>query len=374
MFAQAKGRACTGPSDCAPGDGECPAVKSSTADAANPANTGDGNGNGGGDGDGDSYGGTGSAWPSPPPSSPALPVSDASDNTNTNTNTSNNEQPNSATSGKGSSVVGAVVGSVCGILVIVGIAATVVLLRGQGQAQPPPPTTHHNNSMFDFVGNGDENRLPGSDGSISVSVNDGDGDGNGDDGYLSVRGAAAAANAGPNLMQPYSAGKGQEHDYTEIDEADDGKSTAATAATRSNRCLYTQPGSNGKRCRNTTEREHCSKHECTTPGCLNSKTSHMEVCDTCHIAQRDSSTTTSGNNVDSSGGKASNVPVVQPAAVVGGYVPPNAAQMSAYDVGDAPGASVARQMQRKEKKKKAQQQGSVYLGFDDHEDNEESML
>ena len=271
---------------------------------------------------------------------------------------------------------GTIAALVMGVLAVVGIAATVAMLRGQGQAQPPPPTAHHNNSMFGFVGNGDENRLPGSGsgGAGAGSGGDDDGDGNGDDGNLSVGGAAAAANAGPNLMQPYSAGKNQEHDYAEVDEVDDGKSTAATAATRRSRCLYTQPGSNGKRCRNTTEREHCSKHECTTPGCLHSKTSHVGVCDTCHTAQRGTTTTTtsSGNTAGSGGGKASTAPVVQPTAIVGGYVPPNAAQMSAYDAGDAPGASEARQMQRKEKKRKAQQQGSVYLGFD--EDNEESML
>ena len=63
------------------------------------------------------------------------------------------------------------------------------------------------------------------------------------------------------------------------------------------------------------------------------------------------------------------------AAVEGIYAPPSAEQMVVYDAGDAPGASEERQMQRLEKSKKnkkAPQQGSMYLGF--NEDNTESML
>ena len=80
----------------------------------------------------------------------------------------------------------------------------------------------------------------------------------------------------------------------------------------------------------------------------------------------------------SGGRKASGVPIVRLAAAVGGYTEPREEQTKAYDDGDAPGASEERRMQRAEKKMKtkqqqrAQQQGSVYLGF--QEDNEESML
>ena len=198
--------------------------------------------------------------------------------------------------------------------------------------------------------------------------------------YGSVAAAPSAAAA---------TGKDLEHDYAEIDEVievDDGHPD-----TTASRCLYKQSGPNGQRCNNTSVSDYCHKHECTTPGCILSKSSSVEVCDTCHNTGRGGNTTDSaaygtssdgdrGRGGGSGGGggrKTSSVPVVHPVAAVGGYVPPSAEQMEVYDAGDAPGASEERQMQRvedkkKEKKKGKQQQGSVYLGFD--QDNEESML
>ena len=159
------------------------------------------------------------------------------------------------------------------------------------------------------------------------------------------------------------------------------------SANGTSRCKYKQPGPSGQRCRSrcAAGSGHCYKHGCTSPGCLNCKSSRVEVCITCHNAERGNSSGGApshsyhgrGGDGGAGGRGTSSVPVVHPATAVEGYVPPSAEQMKVYDAGDAPGASKERQMQRDEdknkgKKKGTPQQRSVYLGFD--EDNDESML
>lgn len=178
-------------------------------------------------------------------------------------------------------------------------------------------------------------------------------------------------------QQPYSSDFLE--DYAEIDDTRDDSSTIAsgpgTGAVAGavagasagagagasdqtiQRCQYRQPGPGGQRCRTRTTTAWCDKHACGTPGCPRSKSSRVQYCEVCstHLPGVQGGVV-AGTVYDVGGGNAS---------ATGDVV------MVAVDVGDDT-AGVADGGRQPRQRAGLNQQGSVYLGFDDT--NEESML
>lgn len=180
-------------------------------------------------------------------------------------------------------------------------------------------------------------------------------------------------------QQPYSSDFLE--DYAEIDDTRDDSSTIASGASAVasavagasagagagvgagasdqtiQRCQYRQPGPGGQRCRTRTATAWCDKHACGTPGCQNSKSSRVQVCETCSTHQPGvQGGVVAGTVYDVGGGNA---------------VPTGDVVMVAVDVGDD-SAGVADGGGQRQQRAGLNQQGSMYLGFDDT--NEESML
>lgn len=175
-------------------------------------------------------------------------------------------------------------------------------------------------------------------------------------------------------QQPYSSDFPE--DYAEIDDTRDDSSTIARGAgavavavavagvsagasdQTIQRCQYRQPGPGGQRCRTRTSTAWCDKHACGTPGCPSSKSSRVQVCEACSTHQPGvQGGVVAGTVYDVGGGNA---------VATGDVV------MVAVDVGDDT-AGVADGGGRQPRQRAGlNQQGSVYLGFDDT--NEESML
>lgn len=176
-------------------------------------------------------------------------------------------------------------------------------------------------------------------------------------------------------QQPYSSDFLE--DYAEIDDTRDDSSTIASGAgavagavagararagagasdQTIQRCQYRQPGPGGQRCRTRTATAWCDKHACGTPGCPSSKSSRVQVCEACSTHQPGAQgMVVAGTVYDVGGGNA---------VATGDVV------MVAVDIGDD-SAGVADGGRQRQQRAGLNQQGSVYLGFDDT--NEESML
>ena len=176
-------------------------------------------------------------------------------------------------------------------------------------------------------------------------------------------------------QQPYSSDFLE--DYAEIDDTRDDSSTIASGASAVagavagvsagasagasdqtiQRCQYRQPGPGGQRCRTRTATAWCDKHACGTPGCPSSKSSRVQCCEACSTHQPGVQGGVVGGTVYDVGG--------------GNAVATGDVVMVAVDIGDD-SAGVADGGGQRQQRAGLNQQGSVYLGFDDP--NEESML
>jgi len=258
---------------------------------------------------------------------------------------------------------GTVAALIMGLLVLVGgIVAVVLYLKpSDGAAEHAhPPTTHVNNRMYAIGG------LQAGEQAIGGIGGDGGG-------------------GGAPIQQPYSAseeqtanvarnntnigaGLEQEGDYAEIEDVETGGNSSSTNHPANvSRCKYRQGNdSNGKQCNTKTASKWCEKHSCGMVNCPNSKPSRAKVCAACQHQ-------IAGGTADDDD-----------------YLEPSAEQVDDYDNGLVPGASDprasgsgsgggggggSRQPAKDVAHKRAEkQQRSVYLGFGQEEDNEESML
>lgn len=171
------------------------------------------------------------------------------------------------------------------------------------------------------------------------------------------------------------AGLGQEGDYAEIEDIENGGGSNSNStnhpASSMSRCKYKQgDDANGKQCNTTTASKWCEKHSCEMVSCPNSKSSRAKVCAACQH-QRACDTADDDD-----------------------YLEPSAEQVRDYDNGLLPGASDFRASgtgggggrggrgggagstpsKNVAQKRSEKQQPSVYLGFGQEDEKEDSMV